>query len=293
MSPHYVDVPLATLPAGYRLALYRDRGEDGRDAVVWRHTAAGPGAAPGGPTASARATRIALFVPGNAGSRGQVRSLASESSRMVRALGSSPAAAASPEAPDPEAIDWFTLDFNEAWAAFSPHLLQLQAEALNQAIRFLIDDYAARRVARPPVGVAPTRPDADAHHHHHPNDNDNIIVVGHSMGGVVARLAPLLDSYPQHAVHVLVTLATPHRRPPIATSRGLLQIYDAIQRGWNDPAEAEGDASTRLAPVWGPDDTAMGAAATCDTMQFSTATTALMGAWTAADHLGIIWCHQV
>lgn len=76
-------------------------------------------------------------------------------------------------------FDFWTLHFNEELSAFSGDLLEDQAEYLNDCIRYVLSLYAENHALYrsgvsasefPPMGVQPS----------------NVILVGHSMGGVVS-----------------------------------------------------------------------------------------------------------
>ena len=79
-----------------------------------------------------------LFVPGNAGSYGQVRSLASSAATQYWEN----------DEPFPEfqhsrgPIEWWTLELNEGFSAFSGRILEDQAWYINEAVRYLRSLYA-------------------------------------------------------------------------------------------------------------------------------------------------------
>ena len=95
-----------------------------------------------------------LFLPGSGGSYQQVRSLASETAKQRAAAGSGPL------------LDWFAADFRGELSAFDGQLLERQRFFLLLALAELDDMYARRRDGAPVI-----------------------LIVGHSMGGVVARAA--------------------------------------------------------------------------------------------------------
>lgn len=82
-------------------------------------------------------------------------------------------------------IDFFTADFNEELSAFKG--LRDQVEYVTQAISFIVDLYPQ-------------------------NPNRNIILIGHSMGGLVARIAASRQQHESN-VDIILTLATPHSDP--------------------------------------------------------------------------------
>lgn len=58
-------------------------------------------------------------------------------------------------------------------------------------------------------------------------------MVGHSVGGMVARAAPLLSSHPNCLVRDIVQLSTPNLRPPYSPDASLEIAYMMINRAWS------------------------------------------------------------
>ena len=186
MRPTYLPVPLPpreASPHAYGVYLYREN-VDGRSRFTAAREFEALGKPPrdGGPTATP-----AVFLPGNGGSYRQVRSLASETARLAHARRREAAASASGSAsgagseprsdPAPERaravvdIDWFAVDFNEELSAFHAELLRRQTNHAREVVRRVLALY-------PP--------------------STRVILVGHSMGGLVARgaLVPLPPRVP-------------------------------------------------------------------------------------------------
>ncbi|KAK0844019.1 GPI inositol deacylase [Friedmanniomyces endolithicus] len=110
-----------------------------------------------------------LFIPGNAGSYKQVRPIAAEAANYFQnELRVDTAAVGSGKRP----LDIFTVDFNEELSAFHGQTLLDQAEYLNEAIAFILALYhnPSRSLREPGLP-----------------DPKSVIILGHSMGGVVAR----------------------------------------------------------------------------------------------------------
>ena len=168
MRPAYFPVPVNASATTYALWLYRERAASTLTAGG-AMASVGNGGGTGCGSAIWRAGRSipGIFVPGNAGSYRQVRSLASETARRVDAR-----RAASGDAPEEGTdareehvgVDWFTLDFNEELSAFHGAVASRQTE------------FAAFAIERVLAAYPPGTP---------------VIIAGHSMGGVVARAALL------------------------------------------------------------------------------------------------------
>ena len=63
--------------------------------------------------------------------------------------------------------------------------------------------------------------------------NPKIILVGHSMGGLVARSVPLLHPFTRPHIFNLVTLATPHDGLPYAFDASLANFYQFLRKEEN------------------------------------------------------------
>ena len=249
MRPTYLPVPLPpreASPHAYGVYLYREN-VDGRSrfTAAVEFEALGKPPRDGGPTATP-----AVFLPGNGGSYRQVRSLASETARLAHARRREAEASASaslasrardpPDGdpdrgsdPSPERaaravvdIDWFAVDFNEELSAFHAALLRRQTDHAREVVRRVLALY-------PP--------------------STRVILVGHSMGGLVARgaLVPLPPPVPPRAspsapvpvpvpaAAVVLTLATPHAYSPAATQPSMARLHAHLNRAWSTGVVAD------------------------------------------------------
>jgi pimeloyl-ACP methyl ester carboxylesterase len=57
----------------------------------------------------------------------------------------------------------------------------------------------------------------------------SITLVGHSMGGYVARLTPIRHPQTQPLLHSIITLATPHSNPLNAYEKSVHEVHQRIQ----------------------------------------------------------------
>ena len=141
----YRERAASTLTAGGAMASVGNGGGTGCGSAIWRAGRSIPG----------------IFVPGNAGSYRQVRSLASETARRVdarrAASGDAPEEATDAREREHVGVDWFTLDFNEELSAFHGAVASRQTEFAAFAIEQVL--------ARYPHGTP-------------------VIIAGHSMGAV-------------------------------------------------------------------------------------------------------------
>lgn len=289
MSPSYVRLDgfgreytrLGDGPWG--LYLYR---EAGWDADPFTLTPSGQ------PVLSLQGTPV-IFAPGNAGSFRQVRSLASAASRQWFELPGVRRKTPGGLRDGGKPLDFFALDFNEDFSAFHGQTLRDQAEYLADAVRFVLSLYHA------PAGGLP--------------DPTSVIVVAHSMGGIVARAALLHPHYQSNSISTLLTISTPHLVPPVTVDRGVDAVYDAISAYWR---AGYGLIPTTPTTSRAPDELAnfvlvsIGGGLSDVTIAsestslasllppghshgFAVSTTGIPGIWTPIDHLAMLWCQQL
>ncbi|KAF9366201.1 GPI inositol deacylase [Mortierella sp. NVP85] len=218
----------------------------------------------------------ALFIPGNAGSAKQVRTLAKQAwtqyHLMEREKGSRPGT--SP-------LDFFAVDLNGEFSAFHGQLLLDQARYVNEAIVHILSLYddAEPGIPRP----------------------TSVLIVGHSMGGIVARTIFTMDNYLPGSVNAILTLATPHMVPPVALGYEITQLYDRIEdfwrQGYNSPHGPLANVSL-VSIMGGYQDTTVNSDAgnihhiVPQSHGFSVFTSSIPHTWVSCDHLAILWCNQ-
>lgn len=219
-----------------------------------------------------------LFIPGNAGLYRQVRSIAAECSILYFDENIDVVDNA-----NQRNLDFFAADFNEDFTAFHGRTLLDQAEYLNEAVRFILLLYALNK-----------------------NPPSSVLILAHSMGGIVARVMLTLPSYLPGSINTMVTLASPHAASPLTFDSDILKIYLATDRFWHHAfADNESLAHSRLHNVLvisitgGVTDSILPADYT--TLGFlvppsnglTVYTTGIPGVWTPMDHLAIVWCRQL
>lgn len=94
-----------------------------------------------------------------------------------------------------------------------------QAEYLNDAIDYILKLYPLSRKWGPPQNK-------------HLPDPTSVIIVGHSMGGIVARTMLTLHNYQPGTINTILTLSTPHILPPAPFDWKITQIYKQIHQFW-------------------------------------------------------------
>jgi GPI inositol-deacylase len=226
-----------------------------------------------------------LFIPGNAGSYRQVRSLASEASIYFHEMADKNAAISN----GVRSLDFFSVDFNEDITAFHGQTLLDQAEYLNDAVAYILSLYHdPRRSSRDPNLPDPS----------------SVILVGHSMGGIVARTMLTLSNYQSNSVNTIVTMSAPHARAPVSFDSDIVQTYKKINDYWRQSYSQKWNNNN---PLWHvtlisiaggsldtivPSDYASLSSLVPDTNGFTVFTSTIPNVWTGMDHLAITWCDQ-
>ncbi|PBK69980.1 PGAP1-domain-containing protein [Armillaria solidipes] len=242
MSPSYIlqtefNASWTSLASRYSLWLYREVG--------WESN-------------MIHGSQPVLFIPGNAGSSRQVRSI---SSSAVRQFYSSPHRL-SPEFEDTpfKPLDFFAVEFNEDLSAFHGPTMESETAYTANAIVYILSMY-------PP--------------------NTSIIILGHSMGGVIAT-----SLLPSDKISAIITMSTPHLLPPARFDQRIDQIYN------RNRLVLESDPTPILSICGGATDM-MIPSESCilerkdAPFRRTVFSSALEGAWTGVGHREMVWCHQV
>ncbi|KAJ3204185.1 GPI inositol deacylase [Entophlyctis luteolus] len=171
-------------------------------------------------------------------------------------------------------------------AALDSALIFDQANFVNHAIAAILDSYSSSQSAYRPTSV---------------------LIVAHSMGGKVAQAALTLRNYIGGSVHSIITLATPHRRPPIAIQKDMVMLYENLDEYWADHLYRNDSDAARLSfgqllavSVAGGERDSMVDSGDCELGHlisaahgFTAYSTGVPDAWVSADHRCILWCNQL
>lgn len=214
-----------------------------------------------------------IFIPGNAGSYRQVRSIASLAAEISASPGN-----------NNTKLDFYTMDFQEDFTAFHGRTLLDQAEYVNDAIKYILQLYDKES------------PDVP-----HPK---SVIVIGHSMGGFIARSLVVLDNYVPESINTIVTLAAPHTIPPLTFDSYMTDIYTKVNNYWAESfskinLDRNPLSSIALISIAGGkndnmihSDSTMVSPISSPSNAFAVLSSSIPGVWTSIDHLAIVWCHQ-
>ncbi|CAG9786117.1 unnamed protein product [Diatraea saccharalis] len=205
-----------------------------------------------------------LYLPGNSGSHMQARSLASVALR--KALNKN----------YEYHFDFFTISYNEELSGLYGGVLQSQTKFAAACISKILSLYKSNKYTK----SVPT----------------SVILIGHSMGGVIAKR---LMAYPStlDKTNIAIALAAPLQAPALNTDLAMNDYYKLMEFEWdlyinNDPLTK--DRKMMISFGNGPRDVLMPAALTFSKDSYINAlTTAVPGVWVSADHVSIVWCKQL
>ncbi|TYH52604.1 hypothetical protein ES332_D09G039800v1 [Gossypium tomentosum] len=258
-----------------------------------------------------------LFIPGNGGSYKQVRSLAAESERAYQGgalehtfyreayLTSEEGGNADVndfQLPNQYAnrLDWFSVDLEGEHSAMDGRILEEHTEYVVYAIHRILDQYKESHDAREREGAAITG-----------SLPKSVILIGHSMGGFVARAATVHPHLRKSTVETILTLSSPHQSPPVALQPSLGHYYESINQEWRQGYDVQttqtGEyvSSPKLSHVvivsisGGYNDYQVRSKLESldgivpPTHGFMIGSTSMKNVWLSMEHQAICWCNQL
>ncbi|ETL82884.1 hypothetical protein F441_17690 [Phytophthora nicotianae CJ01A1] len=202
-----------------------------------------------------------LFVPGHMGSYKQARSLSRHLWDTNETL-----------------FDVFALDLDEEPTGLNGNFITDQATYLNDVVRAILREYKRQNKKSNNKLVIP----------------DSVVIVAHSMGGIVARTAELLPNYKKRSIQHVVGLGVPYENPSFPFDAEMNAVYDRIhsKKGKNDQV-------VYVSIAGGHKDTLVQTALTSiDTLAdssraFVALASAISTVQTPVDHFCLLWCHQL
>ena len=154
-----------------------------------------------------------------------------------------------------------TVEFNEDLSAFHGSTLKSQIAYTSSAIEYILSLY-------PP--------------------NTSIVVMGHSMGGIVAT-----SLLPFDPISAIITMSAPHTLPPARFDARIEDIY-------RENMHILSSVPTPIVSLCGGATDTMIPSESCilpsnagNIYRKTVFTSALEGAWTGVGHQEMVWCHQV
>ncbi|XP_042497704.1 uncharacterized protein LOC122076467 isoform X1 [Macadamia integrifolia] len=257
-----------------------------------------------------------LFIPGNGGSYKQVRSLAAESDRAYQGGplermfyneaslntdeggGNMDVNGLSLPNQYTRMLDWFAVDLEEEHSAMDGRIIEEHTEYVVHAIHRILDQYKEFHVARSKGGETTG------------NLPRSVILVGHSMGGFVARAAIVHPHLRKSAVETVLTLSSPHKYPPVALQPSLGQYFAHVNEEWRKGYEVhthEGNwvsepalSHVVVVSISGGirDYQVRSKFESLDglvppTHGFMLGSTSMKNVWLSMEHQAILWCNQL
>ncbi|XP_042664469.1 GPI inositol-deacylase isoform X2 [Tyto alba] len=204
-----------------------------------------------------------LFLPGNAGSYKQVRSLGSIALRKAE------------DVDFKYHFNFFSVNFNEELVALYGGSLQRQTKFVHECIKVILKLYRNREFG--PTSVA---------------------IVGHSMGGLVARALLTLKNFKPELINLLITQATPHVAPVMPLDKYLTDFYTAVNNHWILKAQDLRNLTTLSVAGGFRDYQVRSGLAFLPRLSqhdstLSVVSSAVPRVWASTDHLSIVWCKEL
>lgn len=196
-----------------------------------------------------------LFIPGNAGSYQQVRSLASTCiRRQLQSI-------------DALKFVFYTIDFGGQLSGLSGQLIEDQTRFVSRALRRIEAVHAS--------------------------NFNGIILVGHSVGGFISKLLFTMENFDAKSVPLLISLASPLVGPHLAFDSKMRLLYEEATRSWSHRNSSfpdtyaisiSGGKSDRLVPTHLSQD---------PHFDLSITTRSIKDVWISMDHVSITWCREL
>jgi hypothetical protein len=155
----------------------------------------------------------------------------------------------------------FTVEFNEDLSAFHGTTLHSQIEYTAKAVDYILSRY-------PP--------------------NTSLIVLGHSMGGIVGTAL-----LPSERISAIITVSTPHDLPPARFDSRIDDIYANIHHNLDNDTTPIVSLCGGATDMMIPSESCVLPSPNSRTYRKTVFTSALEGAWTGVGHREMVWCHQV
>ena len=173
-----------------------------------------------------------LYVPGHRGAYSQSRSLAFHNNGTFQ---------------------YFALQFHDNNAALHGSVIVKQAILVNEALREIHRLYTVDRAKK---GKGKGKGKGKKQKQPKAAPKLKVAVVGHSLGGLVARVAVLLQNHPRCLVNNLIMLSTPNRAPSYPLDASLETITQATNAAWrfsyyNSSAHCASQAQATFTDIYG------------------------------------------
>ena len=165
-------------------------------------------------------------------------------------------------------LNIFAVDFVKEYKALHGGTLEAQAEFVRQSIEAILGLYQGKQ--------------------------KSVVLIGHSVGGLIAKALFTDEKFDSKQVQTIITLATPHTMPVINTDYYIDHFYQKIDSYWNASRTNALDHVLLVSMGGGTKDIQVRPGLTwSEFADINIQTTAASGIWVSADHRCIVWCKQV
>lgn len=182
------------------------------------------------------------------------------------------------------------MDFNEDFSAFHGETLFEQAEYATDAIAHILSLYqqSGQSHIHGPILPKPT----------------SVIILAHSMGGIVARHLFLTSRYQPSSINTIITLSTPHVYPPAPVDSSIERFYALTNDFWttyrDTPRSDHPLANVTLISVSGgtadlqiSSDATVVESLVSPKNGFTIFTTSIPDLYSPVEHVVMVWCDQL
>lgn len=195
-----------------------------------------------------------LFVPGNAGSYQQVRSIASTCiRRQLQSL-------------DAFKFIFYTIDFKAQLSGISGHLVNQQIYFVNSALN---------KISKI-----------------HSMDTNGVIVIGHSVGGFIAKALLARNDFNHNLVPLLINLASPLTKSFVNFDDEMRQLFINTNTYWSHRTNLSDTLAISISG--GKLDRLVPTHLSLDPQyDLSLTTSSMKDVWLTTDHVSITWCREL
>ena len=116
--------------------------------------------------------------------------------------------------------DFYTVDSKEELSGLNGDILVEQTHYINDCIQAILRSYSYMPIEPNKQLNIPGRP-------------TSVLLIGHSMGGLIASAVFTQPNYKKDTVNTILTLNTPHNRHPFLYRRSIHLFYESIRHCWN------------------------------------------------------------
>ncbi|XP_071492488.1 GPI inositol-deacylase-like [Diadema antillarum] len=204
-----------------------------------------------------------LFIPGNAGSHKQVRSLSSIALRKSAKYNFH--------------FNYFSVDLNEELNGMYGGVLEGQTEYVQACVERILELYSGRK-----------------------NPPKQLVIIGHSKGGLVAKALFSRPNFDASQVNSLITMGTPHAAPVIKADAYIDQFTARVDKYWAENIESPAMRDLTVVSIGGSyrDNMVRSGLTSINGMVppdrgLSVVVGSVPRVWLSTDHRCIVWCKEL